>query len=196
MHSFIVPVAPPEYPPGVDTLHLSPDPGLGIEEVRQIITFLSKKPLLSPFNVVVIHEAEKLTLPAQQAILKTLEEPPGNSQIYLVTTEPESLLPTILSRVRVSYKSVHQHIDASSLKKSSEILNKLLTAKRVGERLVIIDQVGFTRDTALEFLSHLEFILHQNLDLSLDYQLIVDTRKYLKANVNVRLALDAFAIRL
>jgi DNA polymerase-3 subunit delta' len=196
MHSFIVPAAPREFPPGIDTLHLSPDPGLGIEEVRQVITFLSKKPLLSPFNVVIIHQAEKLTLPAQHAILKTLEEPPGNSQIYLVTTEPESLLSTILSRVQVSQVSMYQSVDPASLKNSSEILQKLLSAKRVGEKLVIIDRAGFTRDTALEFLNHLELLMHQNLNLGLSYQLIVDTRKYLKANVNVRLALDSLALGL
>ena len=61
---------------------------------------------------------------------------------------------------------------------------------------MIIDNAKFTRDTALEFLIHLEFLLHQNLDLNLDYQLIVDTRKYLKANVHVRLALDSFALGL
>jgi DNA polymerase-3 subunit delta' len=152
--------------------------------------------LLSPFNVVIIHQAEKLTLPAQHAILKTLEEPPGNSQIYLVTTEPESLLSTILSRVQVSQVSMYQSVDPASLKNSSEILQKLLSAKRVGEKLVIIDRAGFTRDTALEFLNHLELLMHQNLNLGLSYQLIVDTRKYLKANVNVRLALDSLALGL
>jgi hypothetical protein len=195
MHSFLV-STPPNFPPAPDCLEIIPETSVGIDEVRAIQTFLSRKPLQADQNTVIIHQAEKLTLPAQHALLKTLEEPPGNAQIYLVTAYPDMLLPTILSRVQVNHASMHRCIDASTLKASSNLMHKLLSAKGVGERLKLLDEAAFTRETALEFLDHLEHILHSHLDLDLDYQLIVDTRKYLTANVSLRLALDHFALNL
>jgi len=207
MHSFLVPI-PPDIKPSSDVLEITPDTSIGIEEVRQIQTFLSRKPLQSENNTVIIHQAEKLTLPAQHALLKTLEEPPGNSQIFLVTSFPDQLLPTILSRVQLSHASAYQPIDTSTLQKSWDLFNRLLSAKGVGEKLKIIDSAAFTRETALDFLDHLEHILHNSIisphpplklrggDEGVLFSLITDTRKYLKANVNLRLALDHFVMNL
>ena len=195
MHAFLISSPPTRFPPGPDCLHLVPDPSLGIAEVRQLESFLAKKPLRLPRNIAVLHQAEKLTLPAQHALLKTLEEPPGDAHIYLVTTQPESLLPTILSRIQISDSSKPRPFDPAAIKKSQELLDQLLAAG-VGERLALFDQAAFTRESALEFLDHLEYLLHQNLSLSLDYNLLVDTRKYLKSNVNLKLALDHFALHL
>ncbi len=199
MHSFLV-SALPEIKPGPDVLEIIPETSIGIDDVRRIQNFLSQKPLQSENNTVFIHSAEKLTLPAQHALLKTLEEPPGNSKIYLITEFPDLLLPTILSRVQLSGVPTQRQVDAPALKKSSDLLSNLISAKRIGERLKFFDEAAFTRESALEFLDHLEHILHdqiQNSQLStIDYQLLVNTRKYLKANVNVRLALDNFALNL
>lgn len=199
MHSFLVSV-PPQIDNSLDVLQITPETSIGIDEIRQIQTFLSRKPLQSELNTVIIHQAEKLTLPAQHALLKTLEEPPGNAQIYLVTSLPDMLLPTILSRVQVHHRSINRSIDQTSVERSHNLLNSLLEAKGVGERIQILDSAAFTRETALEFLDHLEIILHdqiQNSQLStLNFQLLTDTRRYLKANVNLKLALDHFALNL
>lgn len=195
MHAFLVNILPDNYPPSTDTLHLIPEDSLGIAEVRQLQTFLSKKPLVNKQNVVVIHNAEKLTLPAQQALLKTLEEPPGNAQLYLVTSTPESLLPTILSRVQVIDASMHSTFDPEKVEKAKVLLEKLQKAKK-GERLAILDTESLTRDTALDFLANLEFHLHQNLAIAAIYPQLVLARKYLKANVNVKLCMDNFALNL
>jgi DNA polymerase-3 subunit delta' len=50
------------------------------------------------WRVVVLAEAETLTLPAQSALLKTLEEPPAGTLIILTSETPQALLPTVLSR--------------------------------------------------------------------------------------------------
>src|SRR3990170_5837687 len=104
MHSYLTAVMP-QIASGPDILIISPETSIGIGEVRQISHFLSRRPVLSEKNIVIINSAEKLTLPAQHALLKTLEEPPGDAHIYLITTQPESLLPTILSRVHISNSS-------------------------------------------------------------------------------------------
>ncbi|MEK7064310.1 MAG: hypothetical protein AAB973_01750, partial [Patescibacteria group bacterium] len=96
MHAFLI-HQPPDFPDSPDTLKILPSPSIGIEEVRQIQKFLSRKPIRDDKNTVIVREAHLLTIPAQNALLKTLEEPPGNSLIYLITSSPYSLLPTVLS---------------------------------------------------------------------------------------------------
>ena len=61
---------------------------------------LSRRPLLSGRRVAVLEGAEKWTTEAANAFLKTLEEPPGRSVLVLLSDRPESLLPTIRSRVQ------------------------------------------------------------------------------------------------
>ena len=194
MHAFLVASPPENYPPGPDILHLIPEDSLGIAEIRRLQAFLSQKPLKNKQHVVVIRQAEKLTLQAQAALLKILEEPPGDSLIYLVTSEPESLLPTILSRVQVTDASMHRSFDPEKVDSAGILLQKLSKAG-VGERLAILDGQEFTRDTALDFLDNLEYFIHQHLTPHIYHQLVL-TRKYLKSNVNVRLALDNFALSL
>lgn len=70
---------------------------ISIETIRDLIGNLSFA-TQEQSRVVVLLAAEKLSLPAQQAMLKTLEEPPARTLITLVTTQPRALLPTILSR--------------------------------------------------------------------------------------------------
>ena len=56
------------------------------------------KPYYGPKKIYIVNEAEKMTVQAQNALLKTLEEPPAYGVIILLTTNMDSLLPTILSR--------------------------------------------------------------------------------------------------
>ena len=72
---------------------------IGIDESREIKNFLWQKPNASSRRTVIVDEAELLTTEAQNALLKITEEPPASSLIILVTSDPESILPTILSRL-------------------------------------------------------------------------------------------------
>lgn len=69
-----------------------------IEVVRELQQFLSRKPLQSKYNLGLLTEAHLLSLEAQNALLKTLEEPPGESRIILIAPQTSSLLATIVSR--------------------------------------------------------------------------------------------------
>jgi len=70
-----------------------------VDQVRdEIEEKLYLKPFEGRFKVVIVDEAEKLNNSAQNAFLKTLEEPPPASIIILVTSRPGALLPTIRSR--------------------------------------------------------------------------------------------------
>lgn len=72
---------------------------IGVEDVRgQVVGDIQIKPYSSPYKIYIIDEAEKLTVQAQNALLKTIEEPPAYGIVIFLTTNAESFLPTILSR--------------------------------------------------------------------------------------------------
>lgn len=73
--------------------------GIGVDDIReQINGTVQIKPYSSPYKIYIVDEAEKMTVQAQNALLKTLEEPPSYVVILLLTTRADSFLPTILSR--------------------------------------------------------------------------------------------------
>jgi DNA polymerase-3 subunit delta' len=78
---------------------------IGVEEIRGLQRDISIKPLYSQKKVYLIPEAEKITVQAQNCLLKTLEEPPVYGVIILVTSNYDALLETIRSRcVRYDFK--------------------------------------------------------------------------------------------
>lgn len=74
---------------------------IGIEEVKEIIEWNSKKS--HRVKVAVITEGEKLTMQAQNSILKVLEEPAENTLIMIVSSHSSTLLDTIISRCKVTH---------------------------------------------------------------------------------------------
>lgn len=72
---------------------------ISVGDIRiQVNGDIAVKPYSSPYKIYIINEAEKMSVEAQNAILKTLEEPPAYAVIMLLTDNVDSLLPTILSR--------------------------------------------------------------------------------------------------
>lgn len=83
---------------------------IGVEEIRALIDRVSIKPFEGGTYAVLICEADKMTPQAQNALLKTLEDPPGSAVFFLLAERLGTLLNTIVSRCRV----VHFHsIDES-----------------------------------------------------------------------------------
>lgn len=72
---------------------------ISVDDIRaQVNNDVGIKPYSGQYKIYLINEAEKMTVQAQNAILKTLEEPPAYAVILLLTTNLNALLPTILSR--------------------------------------------------------------------------------------------------
>jgi DNA polymerase-3 subunit delta' len=78
---------------------------IGVDVIRHfLLDPANLTPNVSPRRVFLIEQAERMNESAQNALLKTLEEPPGRTNLILVTTSAERLLPTIRSRCqRVSF---------------------------------------------------------------------------------------------
>ena len=82
-----------------DMLWVEPDGGaVKIEQVRALIEFAQATVQVGERKVVVISTAETMSIPAENALLKILEEPPSDSHLVLTTTNAPLLLPTIRSR--------------------------------------------------------------------------------------------------
>ncbi len=70
----------------------------GIDLVRAASHFLWQKPAISARRMLIIENADYLTLPAQNAILKIAEEPPAHALLFLIVKDPDVLLPAVVSR--------------------------------------------------------------------------------------------------
>jgi DNA polymerase-3 subunit delta' len=83
-----------------DVLYVEPgDTGaIKIEQIRDVVEKSGYRPFEGRRRFIIIDQAEAMVGPAQDALLKTLEEPPNATTFILVTASPGTLLPTILSR--------------------------------------------------------------------------------------------------
>ena len=81
---------------------------ISINQIREIKATIYQKPVADMYKIIIIHHAEKLTIQAQNSLLKIFEEPPVHAIIILEATDKSNLLPTIVSRaivIRTSAKS-------------------------------------------------------------------------------------------
>ncbi len=81
---------------------------ISVDDIReQINQDIVIKPYASPYKIYIVDEAEKMKAPAQNALLKTIEEPPAYGVILLLTSNADAFLPTVLSRcIRLDLKPV------------------------------------------------------------------------------------------
>jgi DNA polymerase III subunit gamma/tau len=82
----------------LDVLEIDGASNRGIDEIRELRDTVKYAPASSRYKIYIIDEVHMLTKEAFNALLKTLEEPPEHVKFMFATTEPEKILPTILSR--------------------------------------------------------------------------------------------------
>ena len=100
---------------------------IDISQIREAQKFLSYKPYACNFKSVIMEGAETMNLQSQNCLLKTLEEPPGNSIIFLISNRPETLLPTVLSRIQhVKFFSLENNALSNEENKILQDLQKLI----------------------------------------------------------------------
>lgn len=105
-----------------DIIWLKPEKptSIGVTDVReQINTDIQIKPYSSRYKIYIVDDAQKLTIQAQNALLKTIEEPPVYGIVIFLTTNANTFLPTILSRcTMINLKDVDTDIIAKHLMKN------------------------------------------------------------------------------
>ena len=129
-----------------------------VDEVRQIARWLALKPRTAPRRVVLLPQAELLGPPAQNALLKTLEEPPGQACLVLATCQPKTLLSTVRSRcqkLRVASEAAVPHDEALLVALRQAVLSAIGSFKLVR----LAQELGADKDKADIGLLHLEIVL-------------------------------------
>ena len=84
----------------VDVIEIDAASNTGVDNVRDLIENARFRPMRGRYKVYIIDEVHMLSKAAFNALLKIMEEPPSHVKFILATTEPEKVLPTILSRVQ------------------------------------------------------------------------------------------------
>lgn len=82
----------------MDVIEIDGASNRGIDEIRQLRSNASIRPTRSSYKIYIIDEVHMLTTAAFNALLKTLEEPPGHVKFIFCTTDPEKIPITVLSR--------------------------------------------------------------------------------------------------
>jgi len=102
----------------IDMIEIDAASNRGIDEIRGLKDKINYRPAKGRKKVYIIDEVHMLTREAFNAILKTLEEPPSHVIFILATTEPEKILPTIISRCqRYDFKPISYRDSVAHLKK-------------------------------------------------------------------------------
>ncbi|MFN2623184.1 MAG: DNA polymerase III subunit gamma/tau [Chthoniobacterales bacterium] len=100
----------------LDVLEIDGASNNGVEQVRELRDNVRYAPSKGRFKIYIIDEVHMLTSAAFNALLKTLEEPPAHVKFIFATTEPQKVLPTILSRCqrfdlhRIPANLIAQHL--------------------------------------------------------------------------------------
>lgn len=110
------------HPDLIYVTHEKPN-SIGVDDIReQINDTIMVRPYSSYYKIYIVDEAEKMTQQAQNALLKTIEEPPSYAIILLLTTNQEAFLPTILSRcVQMKLKPLKDFVVKSYLVESMKV---------------------------------------------------------------------------
>ena len=108
-----------------------------IDQIRDVVERAAYRPFEGRRRVVVIDEADALMAPAQNALLKTLEEPPSLSVFILLTTRPDMLLPTVRSRcIRLLFTEPGaDEVDVEARAIAQSVLTHASTTTDPGRRL-------------------------------------------------------------
>lgn len=92
---------------------------IGVDEIRSVIEEVNKRPYEGDKKVIIVYNTDKLTTQAQNAFLKTIEEPPKGVYIFLLVENSEAILDTIKSRCQI-----HKLNSLTSLE-MEEFINKV-----------------------------------------------------------------------
>ena len=140
-----------------DIIELDAASNNSVEDIREIIDQVPYAPIVGKYKVYIIDEVHMLSSSAFNALLKTLEEPPAHVVFILATTDPQKIIPTVLSRCqRYNFSKIS---NLNMKKKMIEILNKenLKYEEKALDEVAVLAEGGM-RDA----LSILEQVLSYN----------------------------------
>lgn len=102
-----------------DFLMVEAEKTIKVQAVKEMVEFVMTKPVMGSHKVILVNEAERMTIPAQNKLLKIFEEPPAYAVIILVINAMDSLIDTVISRgYAVDFRPlppelIREHLDQS-----------------------------------------------------------------------------------
>lgn len=167
----------------------------GIDEVRSLQTQLAYSRSTNEEWWYLILKGDELSVPAQNALLKMLEEPPTQTHLCIVTTKPQLLLPTILSRcVRIKL-GADKNLTTEEENKNLELFKKIETASFT--ELVDIAGQFKEKNDAYQFFENLQKYFYEQLRKKPDTHYLIknlevlhESLVLLQTNVNIRILIE------
>lgn len=141
---------------------------IGVDDIRKLIVEINKKPFEGDKKVIIIHNCETMTEAAQNAFLKTIEEPPVGVYIFLLCENLASVLDTVKSRTsiyrlnRLSKEEIEEYIHRNYINLSDE-KEKMLISFSDGipgtiDKLVKDEEFNNIRDLVIDILLNIKTI--------------------------------------
>lgn len=156
-----------------DVLELDAASRSGVDGVREIKDKARYAPVRGNRKVYIIDEAHQLSLAANNALLKVIEEPPPTTMFIFCTTEPHKILDTIKSRCQLYHfrgvptPIIYEYIKNVALAEGYEMPGDLL-------RMIATDARGAMRDG----LSHLELVMNAEIKSVLEFRSVIGRADY------------------
>ncbi|MFC1780109.1 hypothetical protein ACFLY9_00220 [Patescibacteria group bacterium] len=178
-----------------------------IEQVHEFIRKTQLKPFSAQYKIGIIISIEKTTKEAQNALLKTLEEPPQNTFLILTTSKKDKLLPTIISRCQVLEQEEKTSVksDLKTVKRilRGNIIDRFQFVEEITKqknRTKVFEDVNELTENLLCFFRQ-RLLKNQKKTEKVEkiielIGLIETTQAAIERNVNTRLALESLMINL
>ncbi len=129
----------------IDLIEIDAASHRGIDEMRELRDGIQIAPTRSKYKVFIVDESHQLTKEASNALLKTLEEPPGHAIFILATTEIHKMIPTIISRCqrfdfrRLTLPEIIRRLETI-------IKNEGIKVEKAALELIAVNSQGALRD--------------------------------------------------
>ena len=158
----------------LESISMKSPPQIRLNQIKEIIEFLGKKPFEAEKSIVVIEDIEKMNESASNALLKTLEEP-NTGLFILITNSPEKLLSTIRSRCQIVPFIRLKDNEVNMIIQKSEIVQGIneIPSEKVNELIAFSDGSPGRYLTNLQYWLDISSALEQTLEINLTNQIEV-----------------------
>ncbi len=176
-----------------------------IASAREIIAFLDFAPLEARYKIVIIDDADTMNIQTQNALLKTIEEPPPNTIMFFIAHTKRAILPTIQSRSCILKAQALSSLPKENTAGEKKAYNlNFHTADSLAENALLIKDKETLKEYVGEVLMCLKDRIgaHNNSDIHYDERLFqcidysLSLEKRIKENCNVQLTLTNLHLRL
>jgi len=136
---------------------------IGIEEIRNLQKTIFLSPLKGNTKAIIVENAQSLTIEAQNALLKVLEEPPSHVIFFLSVSNAETLLPTILSRCSLITLEEEKVLFTQEQNDTLEQDASILFSENISGQLVLAEKIAADKENISVWLKNMILYLREKM---------------------------------